>query len=496
MKVSVSGFDTADVPLTQDGDIRLPVQPPLAIAVQADCYGSGRRLSFDWPGSGRFVRLDPVRTLCDFESMTDVLQNGGIPLSVSVMADDGPNVTRDEWISIDRSDILCRSDCTEWFVVGFALPDIEYEADDAGGGPFSVDRSAIRPSVYRAGRLSLLVEFDVSGPSASQAWFLGDPQSFDTSDQIAEVPPILTNTEMRPVSGTAYSIGEFSFADSRRFRIQNDVPVSVEVELVSVDPDGDVVEPCVPGGGTAPSYRSAAPSVDHTFVLEGLCLGEFYALLVTAVDETGLEYDVSDRRVSGDRASLFFWDTHEWTGPALSEPLYTVDLVAELRLGPLPSVAGTLSWEYQVGDLEYSVWFAHDAVSPQFEGDVGSESFVAWDASLWGQSRRFPGNICRPGAVASEVPPLRFQLIGVEAQESGTRISQTISARLHEGRVRCPSYGTVVDQDDLTVSAEVTLTQLIEGVTIRSDTAEYPRLVVRATSLKHRGASIWRGPGL
>jgi hypothetical protein len=496
MKVSVSGYDTAGLPLTQDGDIRLPVEPPLAIAVQADCYGSGRLLRFDWPGSGRIVRPAPARTLCDFESMTDVLQNGGVPLSVTLEADDGPNATRDEWISIDRSDIICRSDCTERFVVGLALPDIEYEPEDAGGGPFSVERSAILPSVYRAGRLSLLVEFDADGSGARQDWLLGEPQSFDTSDQITEVPPILTNTEILPGSQHVYSIGEFSYATDRRFRIQNDVPVSIEVVLMSVNADGEVVEPCVPGGGTAPFYRSSAPSVDHTFTLEGLCLGEFHGLVVAAVDETGLEYDVSDRRYSGDRANLFFWDTHEWTGPTSSEPVYTVDLVAELQLGPLPSADSPLSWEYQVGDLEYSVWFAHHAVSPQFEGDVDRESLVAWDASGWGQSRRFPGNICQGTDFGSGIPPLRFQLVGVEAQESGARISQTISARLHEGRRTCPSYGTVVGENDLTVSGNVTLTQLLEGVTIRLGAAEYPRLVVRATSLNYVSTSIWRGPGL
>jgi len=486
MSVSVLHYDTFSLEVNSDGEPRIPAEPQASIAVSSGCYGDGRSLQFDWPGPGRTTRVDPPRGLCSFTSMTGLLQNGGFPILLSVTAEDGSVASQSEWVSVDRSDILCRRDCTQQFLAAFGLPDINWEPDDSGGGPLSVERSAIPPVVYRAGRLSLLVEFDIGESGVGQDWFFGEPMSFDTSDRIVDPLPTLTlvaettpATEMDP-----YRVGEYSYATARSFRVESAEPVSLEVEVLGFGHRSGKA-PCTLPGQPTPSYENAALASVHTFQLSGLCLGDNYHLRIGAVDTAGFPHFVRVPRSLSDRldAALFYLSTGKGT------LAYSYDVVAELQLGtqpvipPLGALAGPfLTWVYLIGDLEVPNGIWRDTAAPP---DQASVPF----ANGWRYSN-LPGKtiFCNEQPYNRRQPsPLGFRLRDVEARENDNPILQTLRLKLHDYPDSfCGGPAPLVRSfdTDLSLSGNPSLTQLVEGVAITDGVANYPRLVVRAENIQ------------
>lgn len=466
MTVSLLVFDS--VPLIPEVD---PLEPIDFLEVRTGC---GRRETFEWPSDARYVRQDPPFTLCEVTGVSAVLQNGGIPVSMHLASYDSATYIGQSyvWLDIDRSDIFCRTDCIDRFFASFALPDIEHELFDPGG------RFAIPPPFYRAGRLTLLVEFD-SPPEPRHGWLLGEPQSFDTSDRVVEPPPVLTRVRMgsRRSDDRPYAYGDASFATGRIFTIENDVPVSVQVELL----DGDFFftprpdrEPCTPGGGAVPTYESTAPATLHVFALEGLCLGAYYVLRVTAVDEAGTAYDV--RESPRDRANFLWFDTVQRTGSTLFTPVYTYDLTAELILG-----IQTERDCYRLGDLElrYVAGAAPVAgVAPIDNSRANLTAIREWDAARWGQRAPQPRYVFHFSSSVPS-PPVTFRIAGAEAREEQNWIS--ISIRFGRPDPWC-EWGTDFSED-VSLSANPTLTELLAGVMITNGSDDYPTLFLRADPL-------------
>lgn len=463
--VSVTAFDSFNLNLRS-----APLDPVEMLTVQVSCDGH-HSASFAWPGVGFVETIDPRAVLCDLDSVSAILQNGGIPFSMILQFEDGtpPAVSR-AWLDIARSDITCRSDCSDGFVAGFALPDIEHELDDPGG------TFAIPPTLYRAGRLSLFVEFD-SPPDLSTRWDLGEPQSFDTSDRIVEQPPVLTRVAMgsRTTDARPEAAGA-GFVTGRTFSIENEVPVSVRVRLLDAGfPTADG-EPCIPGGGPAPSYASVGPSTSHGFAFEGLCLGKDYYLEVTAVDDSGVSYDVWTRTSAGAGANLFLFNTRLRTGPTFSNPGYTFDLRAELILAPL-SEGGC----YWLGDLELRDSHFGGVAAPIDNSRANPPAIVEWDTARWGQESLRPRYLGSP--TTSPSPAITFFIMAAEAVELQNHISISIQ-QAPGSRGVCSRRGDYLA--DMGLSTDPTLTELLAGVTVTDGSEPYPQLRLWAESVSER----------
>lgn len=476
VSVSVLGFDSVN--FGGHGD---PVDPISLLQVGAVCDGH-HGVSFEWPGEGRYVRPSPPTPLCDFGGVSSLLQNGGFPAhTILTFEESGDPAVLPAWVDIQRSDLLCRADCLDRFVTGFALPDVDHELIDPGG------EGAIPPTVYRAGRLSLLVEFEDSA-EPRHGWFLGEPVSVDTSDRVYEPPPVLTRVEMirPPLGERAYPFGAGSFATTRDFVIENDVPVSVSVELLDTGFGGPGGPPCVPGGGTAPSYTSTGPATEHSFALDGLCLGEDYYLRVTATDAAGVSYDVRRRWSPTDPADLFFFTTLLRTGATRSTPEYTFDLVAELVLGPQPGGSCQRLGDLTVGD---PYWGGAAEPRDNSRGDdplhlyVGPSVVVEWDAARWHQNSAQPRYVTQERSATLPSLPITFRIDDAEARELG----QTISIEIDVAPPAASCSGRRLASDfssSLGLSASPTLTELLAGVTLANGSSDYPRLTLLAENVE------------
>ncbi len=440
MKVSVIGYDTVNLSIDQD-----PIGPFDVLTVNSSCDGY-TSFQTDWPGVGRFERLSPSWTLCDVGSMSGILQNGGIPIvSVIHYEDLTPPTASRAWLDIDRDDVLCERDCSYGFVTGVALPDVDHAATGSG-----------RTTRWRAGRLNLAVEFD-DPIETRTGWVLGEPESFDTSDRL-DPPPVLRLVNAVPGTNdyTLMRVGDGSFGTYRSFVIGNDVPVTVSAELL----DWSGGPPCVPGGGTPPAYDSDGASTSHFFSFEGLCLGTSYALRVTAVDDAGVAYDVSNRRYTGDSANLYSFRTRD-----VSEH---PQMYATLILPDQPGLGAC----FQVGEFRLSPASAgvHDNMRETLDVER------AWITARWYQSQVQPQLVENKFDATLPSPPITFRLADVEPHEMDNWIS--ISTQMIPDSPCWPR--TVGFPPPVWLSANPTLTELFAGVTITNGTDTYPQLQVRA----------------
>jgi hypothetical protein len=438
------------------------------VQFSARCEG-GQTFIVDWPGEGRYQGWDSPAVVCEITHLSDLLVSGGIPmtaqLSYFTTAGDPETLRVDVWLDIDRSDILCRVDCVESAGAGFPLPDVEHEEYEP-----TDFRSAIPPNEWSAGRWGVIVDF--SDPSGtSHGWSIGEPVSFDTSDRVVEPPPVVTSFSMvERRNELSYEVGEHSYATSRRFVLRNDEPVSAQVEVFDWEGGSTVGgTPCTPPGTPVPAYENLTPATEHDIQLDGLCLGEDYLLQVTVTDEDGTTYDLTDRRMTGDFADKYTFNTRYRTGPALTFPMYVYDLHAELVLGPEEGNAC-----FMVGDLH-----ANGVASPIDNSRASRDAIVAWDTARWGQDSTMPRFVREEPTSTAPSPPLTFDIRDAEAHELGNRVSISVDYVPNTtGRIcRRHSY---LDATDLGLSAVVTLTDLSEGVTITNGTDPYPLLRLQA----------------
>jgi len=431
------------------------------------------------------LNYEPPKELCRATHVSDVLQNGGFPVEFALIpALDGSVVRGSSWVSIDRSDIMCRTSCTDGFAVRVPMPSVAFEPVDLGG-PF-----ATGSQVASAGSILLSVFFEDEESDARTDWVLGDAVEFDTSDRVVAPPPLLTSIgeatptdlEMARLAPSDASASGEAYATTRWVRITNDEPVRFELELVGGPSDAGV-EPCVPSGDAPQSYRSDDYETSVVVHLDDLCLGEKYHLQVLATDVDGMQYDV--RRVSGrpDLANLYSFSTgSSFIG---LDQAYTVDIDATLELESPPVSESPFGWVYRIGD--FRVGQDSSVATGPILTDI-DESSGGWDDSGWWQLESEPSALCRQPRTSDLPPPdLMFSLEAVAVSESSNSVVQQVDLRLQDftipgGSLNCHtrlilSGGGSTESTRLVTS--VTLTELKDGVTITYGEDEFPRITLR-----------------
>lgn len=254
----------------------------------------------DYPGPNRRVTLSGVSCSGD-PSVSTIVNHGGFPVRVRTYDQAGSDpVVSDEWIEVERTDLICGTRCGE---------DVSKVATIPLHG-FDLTESGRQQAVI--GHLDLMVSFTAADVDTTSPWVLGSLEPYDNSNpELPEYPRVFLRLDSVGVSAS----GDLT-TGTMALRVYSDRNVDYTVTL---DPTYPVcgADPVTEASG---SFLGSGSRVE----LSGLCLGVLYPVTVEGVDEAGNRSAVT---------RSFFTDTSQ-----------TFTLYADLQLEPLPEIPSGFQW--------------------------------------------------------------------------------------------------------------------------------------------------------
>ncbi|VAV94403.1 hypothetical protein MNBD_ACTINO02-1434, partial [hydrothermal vent metagenome] len=426
--------------------------------------------SFDLTGPSTVVRDrtgvlqtygDPV-VLCTIDRGLNDVNRRGIRVDITITRPDGTSTANGTYI---RTDVTCRTvPCLIRLneLVMLPLPDVTL-GDECGTG-FG---TGCLSGTISAGDAVIEIRYMPSTGSGVSSWSLGYPSVVEDS------PPPLADDPQVAVT-TSYSLIDSTPSNGARATLTfvADRPVTLEASVADVFSAGETCSL-----GTIDGFSSTTLSLTHTVTLDPLCLGQGYRITVDARDEASQLADI----VGGIPRTL--------------------DNSVELNVPTLllrTEISATVATPHD--DHSHTVYLrpvranAFDAI-----GTFGFNLGWTWPAADRDAARRAgwemygvsgQANACgQPGADDLEVfarrtsrglPVQAFMAVG----QAGADITFVVD--IYENR---PVGGVVLRdcargdlEESITVQANVSLGDLLDGVTMSSDTG-LAEFTIRAAPL-------------
>jgi hypothetical protein len=481
-RILLSRWDTFNL-----GSQGPPVSTPERFEVRIPwCGGSW---THTWPGLGLSDR--PHDLVCQGDFVSAVVSRGGFYVdSLLVYEDLGENPPAHDraWVDVDPALFFCEVDCDEELLVGLGLPVVEHEYvgdEDRRSGREILD--------YPAGRFSLRLVFE-DMVAAPHDWVLGAVRVTDSGDAIVPIPTKWVSVGRFGEQGDPVPTDSGSYSVSRGFSVASADGTPFSLTARSDSPADTPGSPCVPGGsGIISSYVSETPASVHNFVIDGLCIGAPYDLVLEATDDEGNVFGVLDSTYPVAPARYFF-DTSEVSD---TRPLwYAMDIEAQATLGPAieleDPVGDRACWSLSglgvgsVESYEASDW----RVDPNRDPVSGTRRQL-WEEANWLILGMFesPARVYTfqpwlgDAPTATSTPTIFFQPVDNSAGAAEmTRISLAIGKGIITGRDCRSEYLPV-----RSTGGWVPLNDLLEGVMFYPADDDFPWLWVRASNVRTVG---------
>ena len=392
--------------------------------------------------------IEPIE-LCTLDTRLNDVNRRGIKVTTSVVGSDGERYQHANYIrtSLTCSTAPCLIRLPEMAVV--ALPRVPADESDCGSG---FGTGCLSDGLRSAGDAMIEIQFDSSAMSSAAGWLIGEPTPDVSGErELSEYPAVDVNIDFQggPEGGSAL------------VKVVADRPVNLNVDIFDADDDAACVLG-TPGGFATDELR-----MEHTFTIDGLCLSHFYRWRISALDSGLGEATIyAGRDVGRD---------------GLVDNMITVFVPALLIYADMSATIAAPS--SSLGSTVYS-----RLVRTQYDGRYGPdgaglgwtwpredrESARGGGWSLFGVDGQ--ANACAVGESRPLTVHARRTGTGVPIR-SHTWIGQdglTVTAvfDIYQNRVVGGPYGECVPGmliESVTLSARLTIDELIEGVTLVSD---------------------------
>ncbi len=406
---------------------------------------------------------DPIE-LCTFDSGLNEVNRRGIRVNTTIMRGDGTSASNGVYV---RTDVTCRTvPCLLRLneLAMLPLPDVTL-GDECGTG-FG---TGCLSGTISAGDAVIEIRYLSSTGSGLSNWSIGNPSAIeDAPPPLAEIPQVAVTTSYALIDATPRSGARATLT------FVADRPVSLEASVADVFSAGEICSL-----GSVDGYASTTLALTHTVTLDPLCLGQGYRITVNARDEAGQLADIVggvprtfDNSVELNVPTLLLRTEISATVAAPHDDHAHTVYVRPVRANAFDSI----------GTFGFNLGWTWPPADRNAARRAGWEMYgVSGQANACGRSGA--GNLeVFARRTSRGLPVQAFMAAG----QAGADITFVVD--IYENR---PVGGVVLRdcvrgdlEESITVQANVSLGDLLDGVTMSSDTglAEFTIMVVPLSS--------------